>query len=78
MTENITCKFFNEKYKIGVTADGKFFALLNGKVKSVVKEIHCGSIHYRIKGTAIRASKTQLNNPIYITQNKVIQQYCPF
>jgi hypothetical protein len=78
MIENITCKTWNTKYNIGVTTDGKYLALHEDKIKEVIKEVHCGSIHYRIKGTGIRASKVQLNNPKYLIKNKVIQDFCPF
>lgn len=78
MIENITCKFWNTKYNIGVTDKGEYLALKDGKVKPVIKEVHCGSIHYRIKGTGIRESKAQLNKDEFLIKDKVIQEYCPF
>jgi hypothetical protein len=78
MIDEVICKFWNTKYNIGVTDKGEYLALKDGKVKQVIKEVHCGSIHYRIKGTGIRASKAQLNKKENLTYNKVIQEYCPF
>lgn len=78
MIEKITCKFWNTKYNIGVTDKGEYLAIHKDKIKPVIKEVHCGSIHYRIKGTGIRASKAQLNKEGFLIKDKVIQEYCPF
>lgn len=79
MVEEIICEFWNVKYNIGKTKDNKLFALVDGKVKSVLKESHCGSIHYRIKGSDSRISANKLNKEEEdIIKNKLIQFYTPF
>lgn len=78
MQSEIVCTFWNTKYNIGVDSNGNYFGKVGIKIKPVVKEVHLGSIHYRIVGSSKRVSKKSLNNKLHIIINYKLQDYCPF
>lgn len=76
MIEEIICKIYNPKHQIGITEEGKVYALIEGKIITCNKIIHMGSIHYSIKGLSKKVSEKQIyKNHI---KNYCIQNYCPF
>lgn len=74
--EEIICKVYNPKHQIGITNEGKIYAIRKGKIILCVEVVHMGSIHYKIKGSSTKISKKQIyKNSI---ENYYIQSYCPF
>jgi hypothetical protein len=78
MVEEIVCKYYNIKHKIGIDAQGIAWAQTDRGVVQCDKVVHMGSIHYRPKFTSRRISSKMLNNKSEIIYNFIIQTYCPF
>lgn len=78
MNKLIECVWYNTKYSIGLLSNGDYIYKIDNKINPVVKEVHCGSIHYRIVGSSKRVSSKKLNNKQDIILNYKLQDYCPF